>query len=162
MKETLQQFLITYLYFLPPEALVIIVSATPVLELRGGIPLGLGFGFSFWKTLLLSLFGNILPILPVLILFQPISKYLLKYSWYVRFYNWLYGRTLKKSDQVKKYGFLGLILFTAIPIPTTGAYSACAAASFFAIPIRYALPAIITGVVLAGFAVNLTLFHFFG
>lgn len=162
MKETLQQFMLTYLSFLPPEALVIIVSATPVLELRGGVPLGMGFGFSFWKTLALCLFGNVLPILPVLILFQPISKILLRYHWYVRFYDWLHGRTLKKSDKVKKYGFLSLILFTAIPIPTTGAYSACAAASFFGIPIRYALPAIIFGVVLAGFGVSLTLFYFFG
>ncbi len=162
MKENIEHFLLTYLSFLPPEALVVIVSATPILELRGGIPLGIGFGFPFWKTLSLSLFGNILPILPLLILFQPISKILLRYNWYVRFYNWLYGRTLKKSDEVKKYGFLGLILFTAIPFPTTGAYSASAAASFFAIPIRYALPAIIFGVVIAGFGVNLALFYLFG
>lgn len=162
MKESLQEFLLTYLNFLPPEVLVIIVSATPILELRGGIPLAMGFGFPFWKALFLSLFGNILVILPILILFQPMSRILLRFNWYTRFYNWLYGRTLKKSAQVKKYGFISLALFTAIPLPTTGAYSACAAACFFAIPIRYAFPAISLGVVVAGLGVNLALYYFFG
>ena len=162
MKEDLQQFLLNYLNFLPPEVLVIIISATPILEFRGGIPLAMAFGFPFWKALLLSLFGNIIVVLPILILFQPLSRILLRFNWYTRFYNWLYGRTLKKSDQVKKYGFLSLALFTAVPLPTTGAYSACAAASFFAIPIRYAFPAIVLGVVIAGVGVSFTLFYFFG
>lgn len=162
MKESIQQFLLTHLNFLPPEALVVIISATPILELRGGIPLGLGFGFTFWKTLLLSLCGNILPILPVLILFKPVSEILLKYRWYRSFYNWLYGRTMNKSAQVRKYGAIGLILFTAIPLPTTGAYTACVAASLFALPIRYSFPAITCGVILAGFGVGITLFHLFG
>ncbi len=161
MKEILEQFLVTYFNFLPPELLVIIVSATPILELRGGIPLGLGFGFSFWKTLILALCGNILPILPTLILFQPLSKILLRYRWYKRFYSWLYGRTVKKSDNVQKYGALGLILFTAIPLPTTGAYTACVAASIFALPLRYSFLSIAAGVIIAGFGVSLALFSIF-
>jgi len=162
LKESIQQFLLTYLGFLPPEALVVIISATPVLELRGGIPLGLGFGFTFWKTLGLSLFGNILPVLPVLVLFKPMSEIMLRYRWYRSFYNWLYGRTMNKSTKVRKYGAVGLILFTAIPLPTTGAYTACVAASLFALPIRYSFPAVVSGVILAGFGVGITLFHLFG
>ncbi len=161
MKESFEHFLVTYLDFLPPELLVIIVSATPILELRGGIPLGLGFGFTFWKTLSLSLLGNSLPILPTLIFFKPLSQFLLRYQWYQRFYSWLYGRTIKKSANVQKYGALGLIIFTAIPLPTTGAYSACVAASIFALPIRYSFAAIATGVVIAGIGVSLTLFSLF-
>lgn len=161
MKESLEQFLVTYFNFLPPELLVIIVSATPILELRGGIPLGLGLGFSFWKTLGLSLCGNIIPILPTLILFQPLSKFLLRFNWYKRFYSWLYGRTIKKSGNVQKYGALGLIIFTAIPLPTTGAYSACVAASIFALPVRYSFPAIACGVLIAGLGVSVALFSLF-
>lgn len=161
MKEALEQFLLTYLNFLPPELLVIIVSATPILELRGGIPLGLGFGFSFWKTLGLSLVGNLLPILPTLVLFQPLSKILLRYRWYTKFYHWLYGRTLKKSTQVQKYGAIGLALFTAVPLPTTGAYSACVAASIFALPIRFSFLSIAVGVLIAGLGVGIALFSIF-
>ncbi|MGI6450463.1 MAG: COG2426 family protein [Desulfitobacteriia bacterium] len=161
MKEEIQHFLLTHLNFLPPELLVIIVSATPILELRGGIPLGLGFGFSFWKTMLLALIGNILPILPALILFQPLSKILLKYRWYKSFYNWLYGRTLKKSTQIQKYGAIGLMLFTAVPLPTTGAYTACIAASIFALPVRISFLAITAGVLIAGFGVGIALYSIF-
>lgn len=161
MKEVLEQFLITYLSFLPPELLVIIVSAIPLVELRGGIPLGLGLGFSFWETLGLALLGNIIPILPTLILFQPLSRILLRYGWYNKFYNWLYGRTLKKSSQVQKYGAIGLALFTAVPLPTTGAYSACVAASIFALPLRYSFLSITAGVIIAGLGVGIALFSIF-
>ncbi|MFA6809115.1 MAG: small multi-drug export protein [Eubacteriales bacterium] len=161
MKETIQQFLLVNLDFLPPELIVIIVSAFPILELRGGIPLAFGFGFSLSKTLSLCLFGNFLPIIPMLILFKPISTILLKYSWYNKYYSWLYNQTIKKSSNVKKYGALGLILFTAIPLPTTGAYSASIAASLMAIPFKYSLPAIFIGVIIAGLGVGFAIFSFF-
>lgn len=161
MKEVLEQFLMNNLNFLPPELLVVIVSAVPILELRGGIPLGLGFGFPFGKTLILALIGNILPILPTLVLFQPLSKVLLRFRWYKRFYDWLYGRTLRKSNNVQKYGAIGLLLFTAIPLPTTGAYSACVAATIFALPLRYSFLSITGGVLIAGFGVGLTLYSIF-
>jgi len=161
MKEALEQFLFTNFSFLPPELLVIIVSATPILELRGGIPLGIALGLPMWKTLGLSLLGNLIPILPLLILFQPLSKLFLRFGWYQQFYSWLYGRTMKKSTNIQKYGALGLILFTAIPLPTTGAYTACVAASLFALPIRYSLPSIIAGVVIAGLGMSVTLYSIF-
>lgn len=161
MKEQIKEFLLTHLDFLPPEVIVIIISAMPILELRGGVPLALGMGFPFWKTLSLSLLGNFLPILPLLYLFRPLSNLFYRFRFYRKFYKWLYGRTIRKSENVKKFGAIGLILFTAIPLPTTGAYTACIAASLFDIPIRYSLPAVFAGVIIAGLGISLTLYFIY-
>ncbi|HZH61260.1 MAG TPA: small multi-drug export protein [Metabacillus sp.] len=161
MKEKLEESLVQSLSFLPPELVVIIVSALPILELRGGLPLAyLHYSFSLGKSSLLSIIGNLLPIIPVLILFQPISNLLMKLKPYKRMYDWLYQRTLKKSSNVEKYGAVGLMLFTALPLPTTGAYSACVAAIIFGIRFRYAFLSIAAGVLVAAIIVSVGLASF--
>ena len=161
MKERIQDFLVQNLEFLPPELIVIVVSAMPILELRGGLPLAyIHYDFDILTAALLSIVGNLLPIIPLLLLFKPISKLLMRYNWYAKMYNWLYERTMKKSSNVEKYGAIGLILFTALPLPTTGAYSACVAASLFAIRFRYAFFSIAAGVVIAAVIVSIGLLSF--
>ncbi len=155
MKDKLIDFFVTTLDFLPSEVVVMIISAMPILELRGGLPVAYGvYDFSFAKSYLLSVLGNVLPIIPLLLLFLPISNWLKRFRWYERMYTWLYERTMKKSSNVEKFGAVGLILFTAVPLPTTGAYSACLAAAFFAIRFWYAFLSIVVGVLIAGFVIG--------
>ena len=54
-----------------------------------------------------------------------------------------------------KYGALGLTLFVAIPLPVTGAWTGSLAAIMFDIKPRYAFPAIILGVTIAGIVVSM-------
>jgi len=137
------------------EIYVFFISMLPFIELRGSVPVGIGYGLPFWEVYLISVIGNIVPILPILILFQPISKILMRYNWYQRMYQWLYKRTVKKGkDNLDRYGALGLMLFTAVPLPTTGAWTAAFLATFFQIKIKYAFPAIAAGVIIAGFIVG--------
>ncbi|WP_377888342.1 COG2426 family protein [Alkalihalobacillus sp. R86527] len=161
MKDEIKQFVVENLDFLPQEAIVVVVSALPILELRGGLPLAFTFDIPFWEAFFLSLFGNVLPIIPLLLLFKPLSNWMMRFGWYNRFYEWLYQRTLNKSKNVEKYGAIGLILFTAVPLPTTGAYSACVAASLFAIRFKYAFLSILTGVVIAGLGVGAAIYSIF-
>lgn len=70
-------------------------------------------------------------------------------------YDWLYNRTMKRSGRVEKFGAIGVMLFTALPLPTTGAYSACVAAIIFGIRFRYAFLAITAGVFIAAVIVSL-------
>lgn len=154
MKEALRDFFIENLSFLPPELTVVIISAMPILELRGGIPVAAAFGLTYYEAFMYGMIGNLLPILPILILFRPISTFMMRFPLYKRFYDWLYNRTMKKSEKVEKYGAMGLILFTAVPLPTTGAYTACLAAILFFIPTRLAFFAIAFGVLIAGIGVT--------
>jgi uncharacterized membrane protein len=57
---------------------------------------------------------------------------------------------------MEKYGALGLIPFVAIPLPVTGAWTACAVAFVFGIRFRYAFVAILAGVIIAGIIVTLS------
>ncbi|QOR65661.1 small multi-drug export protein [Cytobacillus suaedae] len=158
MKERMKDFLVQNLEFLPPELIILVISALPILELRGGLPLAyIHYDFSLVKSILLSVCGNLLPLIPILLLFHPLSKWLMKFKMYQKMYNWLYNRTLKKGNNVEKYGALGLLLFTALPLPTTGAYSACIAAAIFGIRFRYAFIAISLGVISAAIIVSLGL-----
>ena len=161
MKESFQNFLVENLSFLPTEVIVVVISVMPILELRGGIPFAFLAGLSYSEALFYSLLGNLLPIIPILVLFRPLSTYLMRFPVYKHFYEWLYNRTMKKSKNVEKYGAIGLILFTAVPLPTTGAWTACLLAILFFIPFRAAMLAISTGVIIAGVGVSLIVYSIF-
>ncbi len=135
------------------EIAVAFLAAMPVSELRGAIPLGLAMGFSPLKTYLLAFCGNILPVIPLLFLLQPVTDKLRRIDIFERFFNWLFERTRRKATLVEKFEAFGLILFVAIPLPVTGAWTGCVAATLFKIRFRYAFPAIAVGVCLAGFIV---------
>jgi len=146
-------FILQQLIYLPKEFLVIIVGALPVSELRGAIPLALSLGMPLFKAFWLSVLGNCLIVAPALFLFEPVTKALRKFKIWSRFFDWIFERTRKNSDSIQKYEALGLIIFVAIPLPMTGAWSGVIAASLFKIRFRYAFISIIIGVICAGLIV---------
>lgn len=132
------------------ELAVVIVGATPILELRGAIPFGLSMGFTPIQSTILSIFGNIIPVPFLLLLLKPIFTFLRKYERFDKMIDWLENRTLRRSKKMKKYTLLGLYLLVAVPLPTTGAYTGSLAASLFNIRFKFAFPTIVAGVVTAG------------
>ena len=139
---------------IPKEWVTIIIAALPIAELRGSIPVALMMGIEPVKAFFLSILGNSLPIIPVLLLLEPISNALMRFKPWKRFFDWLFERTKAKGDLIQKYEAIGLVLFVAIPLPMTGMWSGCIAASLFRIKFRYAFPAILSGVILAGIIVT--------
>ncbi|MBS4535801.1 small multi-drug export protein [Clostridium sp. D2Q-14] len=135
---------------LKKELAVIILGATPIFELRGAIPLGVTLGFSPLQSTILGIIGNMLPVPFLLLLLRPVFKFLRKYDFFDRKIEWLEDRTLRRSRKMKKYTILGLYLLVAIPLPTTGAYTGCLAASLFNLRFKFAFPTIVAGVITAG------------
>lgn len=135
------------------EIAVVALGAMPVSELRGALPLALALGFSPLKAYILAFIGNLLPVIPLLFLLQPVASKLRHIKIFERFFDWLFERTRRKATLIEKFEALGLILFVAIPLPVTGAWTGCVAATLFKIRFRYALLAIVLGVVIAGFIV---------
>ncbi|MBS4538165.1 small multi-drug export protein [Clostridium sp. D2Q-11] len=136
---------------LKKELAVVILGATPIFELRGAIPLGVSLGFSPFHSTMLGIAGNILPVPFLLFFLRPIFNYLRRYSFFDRMIVWLENRTLKRSAKMKKYTILGLYLLVAVPLPTTGAYTGCLAATLFNLRFKFAFPAIVAGIITAGF-----------
>jgi uncharacterized membrane protein len=135
------------------EIAVVVLAALPISELRGAIPVALAMGFSPQKAYLLSFAGNLIPVLPLLFLLQPIAAMLRHIPIFERFFNWLFERTRRKAGLIEKFEAIGLILFVAIPLPVTGAWTGCVAATLFKIRLRYAFSAIVMGVAIAGLVV---------
>ena len=140
---------------IPQEWIVVITGALPISELRGAIPLGLSFGMPIAKAFWLAVLGNVSFVVPALFLFDPVTQRLRKFKIWARFFDWVFERTKRNADSIQKYEALGLAIFVAIPLPMTGAWSGVIAASLFKIRFRYALLAIIAGVLVAGVVVSL-------
>jgi uncharacterized membrane protein len=152
--------LIEMLRNLPKEAVTVILSTLPIAELRFAIPWALapapaGGGLTWPAAYFWAVIGNFIPVLPILLLLEPVSNFLRKYKLFDRFFTWLFNRTRRRSRLIEKYEALGLILFVGIPLPITGAWTGCVAAFIFGIPMKYAIPCILAGILLAGVVVTL-------
>lgn len=146
--------LIHALQGLPKELIVMIISALPLSELRGGIPIGMAlYNFSVVKSFLLAVVGNSIPVIPVLLFFKPISEFLSRWRPLKKFFDWFFERTKKRAKIVERYEAIGLALFVAVPLPLTGAWTGCVVAMLFKLRFKYSLIAILFGVFLAGIIV---------
>ena len=143
---------------LPAWLMTLVAAALPISEVRGAIPLAIGvYGYSPPEAYLLSVFGNLLPIIPLLLFLGPVSDYLRRFRWGERFFSWLFARTRKKYIQEhENFGLTALAIFVAIPLPMTGAWTGCAIAFLLGFRFWPAFAAIAAGVLLAGVIVTAT------
>ena len=133
--------------------LVIVTTATPVSELRGGIPLGVALGLDPGLVFALSVTTNIL-------IFFPAR---LALSWFYRsvftklpyFDQYLVRVRRRGEPTVRRYGLLGLLLFVAVPLPITGAYTGTVLSWLLAMEWKRSFVAIGLGVICAGIIVML-------
>jgi uncharacterized membrane protein len=135
--------------------LILLTSALPYLELRGGIPLALGLGATPWEAFLLSITGNLLPIVPIMLALSFLSSWSHRYNLFYHLLKWIHSRTAKQQEKINRYGFLGLMIFVAIPLPGTGVWTGAAIAHLLGIRKRQAVPALALGTVIAGIIVTL-------
>ena len=141
------------------------VSAAPVSELRGGLPLGLVYGFHPATYFFLAVIGNLLPVLPLLLGLGWGARQLRRRASLGRLLDLLFTRTRRKGRLISRYGAIGLIMLVAIPLPATGAWTGAIAAFLFGIPPKRAFPLIVVGVLIAGVVVllaSLGVFHLVG
>lgn len=135
--------------YLSRELAVLLISAIPIIELRGAIPIGISLGLNPIHSAILSFVGSILPVPVLLIAIRPIFKYLRSTTLFKSVINSLTSKSMKKSIKIQKHGFWGLVLFVAIPLPGTGVWSGTLAAALLDMRIKLALPAILIGNLIA-------------
>ena len=122
-------WLVNLLKSLPNELIVFIISATPIIEVRGAVPIALlYFKLPVINTLLLCILGSILPVFPILWFLNTLTERLRKISFFDKFFEWLFTRTRSKSKIIEDFELVGLTLFVAIPFPGTGVWTGCVAA----------------------------------
>lgn len=127
------------------------VSMVPVLELRGGIPIGIALGLKPMQALAAGLLGNMFPIPFIIVYIRRIFQWLRRrLPWLERMLDALERKAHLKGANVKKYGPLGLFLLVAIPLPGTGGWTGALVAAFLNLRMKNALPAIFLGILTAG------------
>lgn len=151
-------FLDNLLRIISAEFKTAMIAAVPIIELRGAIPFGISLGLSPIHAFIVSFIGSMLPV-PILLLgIKPVFKILSQNTKLKKIVDHLSVRSLKKSDKIIKYGFYGLLIFVAIPLPGTGVWSGTLAAALLDIRFKTAFPAILIGNFIAGLVI-MTLSH---
>ncbi len=133
---------------------IVLVAAAPVSELRGAIPLALYYEIDPLVAYVLSVAGNMLPI-PFLILgLGWFVNFFSRWSWSKKIIRWWFDRVQRRNQAlIEKWGPFALVIFVAIPLPMTGAWSGALLAYLFKMPFRPALGYIGLGVLIAGLLV---------
>jgi len=137
------------------ELVVLIISALPIFELRGAIPVAITlFHFPWYYALPLAIIGNLLPVPVILLFLDAISRFLSKVGFFDRFLRWLFEHTRKRGRIIERYERIGLALFVAIPLPVTGAWTGSLAAVLFGLKFKHAMLSIFIGILIAGIIVT--------
>ncbi|NCP17224.1 ligand-binding protein SH3 [Candidatus Kuenenbacteria bacterium CG_4_9_14_3_um_filter_39_14] len=143
---------------LPPEIATMIWAVLPVAEIRASIPVALEvYQMSVASAIFWSLVGNLATTALLVILIGPISKYLSEKSKFFKLiFDWVFERTRKKFyNKYSRYGDVALVLFVAVPLPTTGCWAGVAAAWLFGIKPKKAFVLISIGVLISAMIVTL-------
>lgn len=151
MQILLQQLL----SFVSIELTVMITSALPVIELRGAIPIGISLGLSPIHSTILSFIGSMIPVPFILFTIRPIFNYLKTTKTFEKLANRLTDKSMDGSGKIQKYGYWGLLLFVAIPLPGTGVWSGSLAAALLDMRFKLAFPTIFVGNLIAGILIML-------
>ena len=133
------------------ELVVLIISALPLIELRGALPIAINlFHMPWYYAFPLAVIGNLLPVPFILLFLNTFSRLLNKIDTFQRILQWLFGHTRRRGKIVERYERIGLTLFVAIPLPVTGAWTGSLAAVLFGLKFRHAFLSIFIGILIAG------------
>ena len=143
---------------------IFFTAAAPISELRGAIPLAIAVLDIPWPlAFLVAYAGNLFPVPFILLLLDPVSRLLSRIKIFERILNWIFSISRRRGGIIERYGAIGLVLFVAIPLPITGAWTGSIVAFLLGMKFRYAFPAIMLGVFIAGVIVTtLTLLGWVG
>jgi len=135
--------------FMSQQLQVFLLSMIPIIEQRGAIPLGFVYEMEPLTIFLLSLFGSLVPSPFILLLFKQIYKFLNSKPFFNKFVNLIDHKIAKNADKLDKRKEIGLILFIAIPLPTTGIWTGSAIAAFLGLDFKKSLLCAFIGALLS-------------
>lgn len=155
--RTLQEFLSAH--GIPDVLVVFLISMLPIFECR----LGMFTAITLLQMnpvvgFIVSFIGNMVPIPFILILITKIFELLKKVKGINKPIIWLENRTLQKRDKIDKYGIWGLLIFVAIPLPGTGAWTGALLASLLGLDKKKSFGVIAIGVLIAGIIISVLSF----
>ena len=166
---------------IPSEIYVFLISILPLIELRGAIPVGAALGLPWFINAPLAVIGNLLPIPFILLFITRLFGWMAKFKIFRPVIEWLRKKADKHSKKVignaeddasptdagdtRKMSagiFVALMLFVALPVPGTGAWSGALVASLFDLPKKQSFLAIALGVLVCSVIMTLASYGVLG
>lgn len=135
------------------------ISMLPIVELRAGLPYGIALGLDYPLALTAALVGNMIPVPFIVVYIRRIFVWLrAHFEKMDSFITKLERKAHLKGETVRKYGPLGLLIFVAIPLPGTGAWTGALIAALLDMRLKSAVPSIFLGVCIAATIMTLLTF----
>lgn len=120
------QTLLHALNGLPHLLIVGLLSAAPVSELRGGIPVGLLlYKLPLWHVWIVAVIANIVVVAPIVAGFEWLTNTVEKKPLVGGVLRWAVHHARSRQAMVEKYGMVALTFWCALPLPGAGAWTAC-------------------------------------
>ena len=148
---------IAFLQGLPVTVRYIItflVSMVPLIELRGGVPIGTGADLPWHTTLIVCMIGNMLPVPFIFLFARKVLEWGADKKYIGKFFSWCLEKGRRGGEKLQaKAGrgiYIALLLFVGIPLPGTGAWTGTLAASMLDLDFKKSIIAVMSGVLLAG------------
>ena len=152
------------------ELVTVLISLLPIVEARGAIPIGIGYGIHPALSWLYAFLGSsvIVPIL--LLVLIPFVNFLRRTKLFKRIGDVIYEKFEQKSQSVKaddetqtdeqkkksdRKKMIGVFLFVAVPAPLTGVWTGSAIAAITKLPFHKALVSVIGGNLVASGIITL-------
>lgn len=145
---------------------VFFVSMVPIVELRGAIPIGFALDIPVLQNYIICVLGNMLPV-PVILLFsKAVLLWCCKWKHGGKIFQKIYDKGVKAgkklTEKVGRSEYFALFLFVAIPLPGTGAWTGCLAATLLDLKFWPTVAAVAGGVLCAGLVMGLASAGVFG
>ncbi len=145
------------------QAIVFLISLMPILELRGGLIASSILSIPYIESLIICVIANFIPIPFILIFLHHILNFLERNRYTKKISLYLKNKANKHKNVLDKYGYLGLLLFVAIPLPGTGAWTGSLVASVLRFDFKKSIIAIFAGILIASIIMSIfsygILFH---
>lgn len=141
---------------LPNWLILMLLSALPLIELRGGVPVGVWMGLGVPQVLFLCVLGNMLPI--------PLILFALRSPRLSGLLAPVLRRAQKKTQAIGAHDrWVGVAAFVGVPLPGTGAWTGAMVAHLLGMGPREAVTSILAGVCVAScIMASLTLAGWYG
>ena len=135
------------------------IAMSPVVELRGAIPIALQiYHLPLWSAYLWSVLGNIIPLLLIVGMGEKVVYFFsLRWKWFRVLSLAVFEHARKNHEtMVSRFGKrAAVLLLTATPIPFIGGWTGAIAAVVFGLTFKEAFPLLIGGVMIAGIIVSI-------
>jgi uncharacterized membrane protein len=133
------------------------LALLPISELRGAIPFAIARGIPWYFAYPFAAAFNALAAPLCWLFLSSLHKVFLRlaarpfFSWYKKLFERFVERARSKlHKKLERWGWIGLALFVAIPLPVTGAWTGTLGAWVLGLSKRRTLAAVIAGVIIAG------------